>query len=441
MAEGSETPGGGSGSGHSPADWIPKAAGGGPRATCWPNAARAARRSPATLRSPAARRRPRRRCGHSRPTWQACSSACARPRRRGGGCPSWSRPSRPLGDRAQILDRAGAAARQAARVRRAAAACRGRGPLHRSGTESSSGDRAAGSASQRERSAMRGSWPGSSRAFKRELAEAEQAAAAELAAVRRAEGEFQARLAELERRALEIHRGLEAERAARERAERLLESMRRGHRSVVSLVGELRGFVAKLRAATAPAEPVPEWLGREDPVPRRQEPAPAAWSGPGRGAAWRDDRGARGGRRAAARARGGGRRGARARLPREPQPGREPVALRRSLAAPSAKSSPHKHSMSLMTRWRIRRKQRRARRAPPPGRLACSPSEHPRLRPPARALRVLAARRRVQDRGPGGARRRVRPAGPRPDRPRRHERRGRALQGVRQARRQADRRL
>ena len=57
--------------------------------------------------------------------------------------------------------------------------------------------------------------------------------------------------------------------------------------------------------------------------------------------------------------------------------------------------------------------------------------EHPCLRPSARPLRVLAARRRVQDRGPRRARRRVRPAGHRPDRPRRHERRGRAVQGRR----------
>ena len=47
----------------------------------------------------------------------------------------------------------------------------------------------------------------------------------------------------------------------------------------------------------------------------------------------------------------------------------------------------------------------------------------------------------MQDRGARGARRGVRPAGARADRPRRDERRGRALQGVPQARHQADRRL
>ena len=47
----------------------------------------------------------------------------------------------------------------------------------------------------------------------------------------------------------------------------------------------------------------------------------------------------------------------------------------------------------------------------------------------------------VQDRRARRARGRVRPAGARADRPRRHERRGRALQGVPEARHQADRRL
>ena len=67
--------------------------------------------------------------------------------------------------------------------------------------------------------------------------------------------------------------------------------------------------------------------------------------------------------------------------------------------------------------------------------------EHPRLRPSARPLRVLAARRRVQDRRPRRARRGVRPARAGPHRPRRDERRGRALQGRQEARHQADRRL
>ncbi len=63
---------------------------------------------------------------------------------------------------------------------------------------------------------------------------------------------------------------------------------------------------------------------------------------------------------------------------------------------------------------------------------------HPRLRASPRPLRVLAARRRLQDRQARGARRGVRPAGPRADRSRRHERRRRALQGLQEARHQAD---
>ena len=50
--------------------------------------------------------------------------------------------------------------------------------------------------------------------------------------------------------------------------------------------------------------------------------------------------------------------------------------------------------------------------------------------PPARPQRVLAARRCLQDRRAGRARRRARDAGARPHRPRGDERRGRALQGA-----------
>ena len=60
--------------------------------------------------------------------------------------------------------------------------------------------------------------------------------------------------------------------------------------------------------------------------------------------------------------------------------------------------------------------------------------------PPACAQRVLAARRRLQDRPAGGAGGGAGDAGPRPHRPRRHERRGRALQGLPGRRDQADHR-
>jgi hypothetical protein len=198
--------------------------------------------------------------------------------------------------------------------------------------------------------------------LQRELAEAEQAAAAELAAVRRAEAEFQARLAELERRALELHGGFEAERAARRRAEHLLESMRLGHRRVVGVVRELAGVIAKLRAAmatsaaVAPADPLPVQFGRPNPAPRRPEPAPVAWSGPGE--AQREEMTealAAAVERLRARVEGNGEAAPSA---PEAQPG--------SSAQPAGggtRRSQYKHSMSWLTRRSIRRKERRERRA------------------------------------------------------------------------------
>ncbi len=62
----------------------------------------------------------------------------------------------------------------------------------------------------------------------------------------------------------------------------------------------------------------------------------------------------------------------------------------------------------------------------------------PVRRTSARPLGVLAARRRVQDRQARRPRGRVRPARAGPHRPRRDERLGRAVQGLQEARRQAD---
>ena len=70
--------------------------------------------------------------------------------------------------------------------------------------------------------------------------------------------------------------------------------------------------------------------------------------------------------------------------------------------------------------------------------LVFSARVDPRLRASPRPLRVLAARRRLQDRQAGGARRGVRAARARADRSRRHERRRGALQGLQEARHQAD---
>jgi hypothetical protein len=115
----------------------------------------------------------------------------------------------------------------------------------------------------------------------RELAEAEQAAGAERSAVRRDEQILHARVTELERRAREIQRSLEVERAARERTERLLETMRRGHRTVEALVAELKEVVARLKAAAAappPAEPPPSRAApaAEPPAAPAAPPASAA---------------------------------------------------------------------------------------------------------------------------------------------------------------------
>ncbi len=190
----------------------------------------------------------------------------------------------------------------------------------------------------------------------RELAEAEQAVAAERVAVGRGERELQMRLSELERSAHEIRREIDSERAARARAEHLLQSMREGYRRMERLVAELKGVMAQLRAATAlkAREEQPEagvhGVQREEltdalaaAVERLRARAEAS-------AMESDDL-------TDAPVMG---------LPSEvEQPSAAPpirptaVADRRGPAERPA----HKHSMSLLTRVRIRRKHRRERRA------------------------------------------------------------------------------
>jgi chromosome segregation ATPase len=164
----------------------------------------------------------------------------------------------------------------------------------------------------------------------RELAEAEQAAAAEHATVRRGERELQMRLAELERRAQEIRREIDSERAARERAEYLLQGMREGYRRVECLVAELKGVAVQLRAGAA--EPRPVQLEPLVAVPgeQREELTDALATAVER---------------------------LRARAEVSPMPPEEPAA------APVIERTSHKHSMSLLTRIRRRRKQRRERRS------------------------------------------------------------------------------
>jgi hypothetical protein len=205
----------------------------------------------------------------------------------------------------------------------------------------------------------------------RQLAEAEQAGAAERAAVRRSEQGLEARLGELERRAAEIRLGLEAERAARERSERLLESMREGHRQIEGIVGDMKAIVARLlitcggvasppapratRAAQpdrpageAPrrAQPPREWARQEHPRPEAPVADRPAEPAPGR------DVEARGAEIADALAEAVER--LRRRAEASPEASQEPAV------APIG-PAPHKHSMSLIKRWRIRRKQRRGR--------------------------------------------------------------------------------
>jgi ribonuclease E len=219
----------------------------------------------------------------------------------------------------------------------------------------------------------------------RQLIEAEQTARAERTDLRAevrsvAEQNLQQRLEELEQRAVEIEHGLAAEQAARARSERLLESMREGHRRMETLLGDMKGIVARVTDAlsTQSAEPPPaaralapevrgaemadalaaavERLraraeaveaampatpaGAEAPAPASAQPAaPAAPAMPAPGAV-------------------------ETALPPIAEP---PLAPRRERLAPvvqrpsaeTVRSAPHKHSLSWIARRRIKRKQRR----------------------------------------------------------------------------------
>jgi hypothetical protein len=215
----------------------------------------------------------------------------------------------------------------------------------------------------------------------RQLAETEHAAEAERVAIRAdirsvAELNLQERIADLERRTQEIQRGLDAERAARERSERLLESMREGHRRMESLLGEMRSIVGRVSAAL---------VARTEPPPAApiQSAAPVL-SPQVRGAEMADALAAAVERlRARAEA---------APLPPEEadpptpagRPGSEDPAVGAATAQPPLTPSagvgriapvvqrptaadfpqpPHKHTMSWFARRRLRRKLRRERRA------------------------------------------------------------------------------
>jgi hypothetical protein len=247
----------------------------------------------------------------------------------------------------------------------------------------------------------------------RELAEAEQAAGAEISAAQRDERMLRTRVSELERRSHELNRSLEVERAARERTERLLESTRRGHRALEALIVELNAVVGRLKAlagappaaqppvpvsplaqATArqpppaqpplaravPAQPPKEQAEAQPPpaetsqsAPTQAEPAAAARI-PEIVADTHGSPSADSPTEPAAQAAG-----AESTPPpsglAHPENGEMVDALAAAVerlrarvaehaelaAAPVAKPPSHKHSQSLITRWRIARKQRRAR--------------------------------------------------------------------------------
>jgi colicin import membrane protein len=186
--------------------------------------------------------------------------------------------------------------------------------------------------------------------LRRELAEAEQDAAAERAAAQRAESALQARVTELESRGAQLQRALEAERRARERVERMLEAMRAGQRCAQALVAELIGLSLRLRAA-------------ERSPSRAQEGSPAAPLPPGQ----RVRNGEMVDALAAAVERLRARVAESAPVPADrgekPGEGWAPAVdpARAAAAARAPRTPSHKHSRSLIARWRIARKQRRGR--------------------------------------------------------------------------------
>jgi len=215
--------------------------------------------------------------------------------------------------------------------------------------------------------------------LRRELAEAEQTLAAERTALQRAEAELQVRLAELERRSAAAERELDSERAARERAERELERVRSGHRKLEALVAELKAAGKRLREvavedpgagtgaeraqepaamrAAAGAPPVAARPAMPQLTGTRAREAPSAGErGPGEGERRGADlptgavvAGARNGEMVDALA------AAVERL-------RARVAESAAAAPPVWPGAPrHKHSMSLIGRVRMARKQRRRR--------------------------------------------------------------------------------
>ncbi|HEY3865477.1 MAG TPA: hypothetical protein VGL54_05275 [Solirubrobacteraceae bacterium] len=190
----------------------------------------------------------------------------------------------------------------------------------------------------------------------RELDEAEQTALAELGELRAAgERELRARFAEIERHAMEIRREIDAERTVRVEAEQRLAEMRAGYRRMEVLVAELKGGMAQLRVAATREPDAGERARPAAPAEQREELADALAAAVERLRARAEasasesellgDPDSEPGERAEASATG---------------PSAE---LDRPSAAATKHPARHKHSMSLLGRVRLRRKQRRERRS------------------------------------------------------------------------------
>jgi hypothetical protein len=209
--------------------------------------------------------------------------------------------------------------------------------------------------------------------MQRQLSEAEQAAAAQNAALRRSEAELRTRIGELEGRSAELARGLDIERSARERSERLLDGMRDGYRQLAALLLELKALIPRLLPALAPAERQVAAPPVTQPPPAAQQPPPVAQPGvthpPAvapqaqgesllRGAPVSERRSTPAPAQAPAVEMADALAAAVERLRTRAQaltPAGEQFVPKRELPAS------HKHSMSLVRRLRIRRKQRRGR--------------------------------------------------------------------------------
>lgn len=213
-------------------------------------------------------------------------------------------------------------------------------------------------------------------ALQRQLAEAEHAAEADRVAMRSvAELNLQERILELERWALEIQRGLDAERIARERSERQLESIREGHRRMESLLGEMRGILARVSAAPATdAERAPAITQPTAPLPvetRDVEMADALAAAVERLRARAEATPAPAEGVAAPAAAGETQAGSQEISEQSPAGASVVHAAERERPGPAVQGGTadelvkptHKHSMSWFARRRMRRKLRRERRA------------------------------------------------------------------------------